>query len=158
MLALVWMARPSTINPWIRRHLHLNHHKVSGTEADMEERAITNGEAWGIARLLMVGDNVMSSLIRMLRAKTWAHKFSILKRTVRVYAPLALLNWGAWYVFLGFHAANGLAGLTDASHRLVGEHIGSHAGHRYRGGGDCRAQRIAYLLPAFRQLQHALLR
>jgi fatty acid desaturase len=115
MLALVWMARPSTINPWIRRHLHLNHHKVSGTEADMEERAITNGEPWGIARLLMVGDNVMSSLIRMLRAKTWAHKRSILKRTLKVYAPLALLNWGAWYVFLGFHAANGVESLLGAS-------------------------------------------
>ncbi|WP_248797939.1 fatty acid desaturase [Pseudomonas sp. MWU13-2105] len=114
MLALVWLARPSTINPWIRRHLHLNHHKVSGTEADMEERAITNGEPWGIARLLMVGDNVMSSLIRMLRARTWTHRFSILKRTLRVYAPLALLHWGAWYVFLGFHAANGIAGLLGS--------------------------------------------
>ncbi len=80
MMGLVWLARPSTINPWIRRHLHLNHHKVSGTEADMEERAITNGEPWGIARLLMVGDNVMSAFIRMLRAKTRAHKFSIIKR------------------------------------------------------------------------------
>lgn len=114
MLALVWMARPSTINPWIRRHLHLNHHKVSGTEADMEERAITNGEPWGIARLLMVGDNVMSSLIRTLRAKTWAHKRSILMRTLKVYAPLALLNWGAWYVFMAFHAANGIASLLGA--------------------------------------------
>ncbi|MBP5074238.1 fatty acid desaturase [Pseudomonas chlororaphis] len=114
MLALVWLARPSTINPWIRRHLHLNHHKVSGTEADMEERAITNGEPWGFARLLMVGDNVMSSLIRTLRARTWAHKFNILKRTLKVYAPLALLHWGAWYVFLGFHAANGVAALLGA--------------------------------------------
>ncbi len=114
MLALVWMARPSTINPWIRRHLHLNHHKVSGTETDMEERAITNGEPWGLARLLMVGDNVMSSLIRMLRAKTWAHKRSILARTFRVYAPLALLNWGIWYLFLGFHAIDGASGLLGA--------------------------------------------
>lgn len=114
MLALVWLARPSTINPWIRRHLHLNHHKVSGSEADMEERAITNGEPWGLARLLMVGDNVMSSLIRTLRARTWAHKRSILKRTLKVYAPLALLHWGAWYVFLGFHAANGIATLLGA--------------------------------------------
>lgn len=94
MLALVWLARPSTINPWVRRHLHLNHHKVSGTEADMEERAITNGEPWGLARLLMVGDNVMSALIRAGRAKTWAHRRSILKRVALVYAPLALLHWG----------------------------------------------------------------
>ena len=89
MMGLVWLARPSTINPWIRRHLHLNHHKVSGTETDMEERAITNGEPWGFARLLMVGDNVMSAFIRMLRAKTWSHKFKILKRAMLVYAPLA---------------------------------------------------------------------
>jgi hypothetical protein len=114
MMALVWLARPSTINPWIRRHLHLNHHKVSGTETDMEERAITNGEPWGLARLLMVGDNMMSSFIRMLRAKTWAHRLSIIQRTVKVYAPLALVHWGAWYMFLGFHAANGIASLTGA--------------------------------------------
>ncbi|WP_419737133.1 fatty acid desaturase [Pseudomonas sp. COR18] len=115
MLALVWLARPSTINPWVRRHLHLNHHKVSGTEADMEERAITNGEPWGLARLLMVGDNVMSALIRAGRAKSWAHRRAILKRVVLVYAPLALLHWGAWYVFLGFHGANGVAALLGTS-------------------------------------------
>jgi len=111
MMGLVWLARPSTINPWIRRHLHLNHHKVSGTEADMEERAITNGEPWGLARLLMVGDNVMSAFIRLLRARIWKHKLAILKRSLLVYAPLALLHWGAWYLFLGFHAANGIASL-----------------------------------------------
>ncbi|WP_330114725.1 fatty acid desaturase [Pseudomonas sp. JS3066] len=114
MMALVWMARPSTINPWIRRHLHLNHHKVSGTETDLEERAITNGEPWGLARLLMVGDNVMSSLIRMLRAKTWTQKRGILWRTLKVYAPLALLNWATWYVFLGFHAIDTLAWALNA--------------------------------------------
>lgn len=114
MLALVWLARPSTINPWIRRHLHLNHHKVSGSEQDLEERAITNGEPWGIARLLMVGDNVMASLIRTLRATTWAHKRAILWRTLRVYAPLALLNWGTWYVFLGFHLIDFVGGALGA--------------------------------------------
>ena len=114
MMGLVWLARPSTINPWIRRHLHLNHHKVSGTETDMEERAITNGEPWGFARLLMVGDNMMSAFIRLLRAPTWAHKWNILKRVFKVYAPLALLHWGAWYVFLGFHAASGIASLLGA--------------------------------------------
>ncbi|MBV4487805.1 fatty acid desaturase [Pseudomonas sp. SWRI153] len=114
MMGLVWLARPSTINPWVRRHLHLNHHKVSGTEADLEERAITNGEPWGLARLLMVGDNMMSAIIRVQRAKTWAHRFSIIKRVLKVYAPLALLHWGAWYVFLGFHAANGIAYLLGS--------------------------------------------
>ncbi|WP_415753959.1 fatty acid desaturase [Pseudomonas leptonychotis] len=115
MMVLVWMARPSTINPWVRRHLHLNHHKVSGTEQDLEERAITNGEPWGIARLLMVGDNMMSSFIRFLRAKTNKHRWTIVSRTLKVYAPLGLLNWGTWYVFLGFHAINAVSALLGAS-------------------------------------------
>ncbi|MDH1264475.1 fatty acid desaturase [Pseudomonas sp. GD03944] len=114
MMGLVWLARPSTINPWVRRHLHLNHHKLSGTEQDLEERAITNGEPWGIARLLMVGDNMMSSFIRFLRAKTAQHRWMIVSRTLKVYAPLGLLNWGTWYVFLGFHAIDGLASLAGA--------------------------------------------
>lgn len=114
MMGLVWLARPSTISPWVRRHLHLNHHKVSGSETDLEERAITNGEPWGIARLLMVGDNMMSSFIRFLRAKTLQHKWSIITRTVKGYAPLGLLNWGTWYVFLAFHTSNGIASLLGA--------------------------------------------
>ncbi|MFJ2451250.1 fatty acid desaturase [Pseudomonas protegens] len=114
MLGLVWLARPSTINPWVRRHLHLNHHKVSGSESDIEERAITNGEPWGIARLLMVGDNLMAAFIRLLRAPGARRKLGILVRTLAVYAPLALLHWGAWYVFLGFHGANGVAALLGS--------------------------------------------
>lgn len=114
MLALVWLARPSTINPWVRRHLHLNHHKVSGSEADMEERAITNGEPWGLARLLMVGDNMMSSFIRWLRAKNPEHRRLILTRTLKVYAPLGLLNWATWYLFLGFHLLDWAAAALGA--------------------------------------------
>lgn len=114
MLALVWLARPSTINPWIRRHLHLNHHKVSGSETDIEERAITNGEPWGFTRLLMVGDNMMAAFIRLLRAPGARRKLGILIRTLAVYAPLALLHWGAWYLFLGFHGANAVAELLGS--------------------------------------------
>lgn len=114
MMGLVWLARPSTINPWIRRELHLNHHKVSGTETDMEERAITNGEPWGIARLLMVGDNMMSSFIRFLRAPTWARRKMIVTRTFKGYAPLGLINWGVWYVFLGFHLIDFIAATSGA--------------------------------------------
>src|SRR5690606_7678585 len=84
------------------------------TEQDMEERAITNGEPWGLARLLMVGDNMMSSFIRFLRAKTRQHRWMIISRTLKVYAPLGLLNWGTWYLFLGFHAIDGLASLAGA--------------------------------------------
>ena len=37
LLAVGWLMRPSTVSPWIRRKLHLLHHKVSGTAADIED-------------------------------------------------------------------------------------------------------------------------
>ena len=114
MMALVWLARPSTINPWVRRHLHLNHHKVSGSETDLEERAITNGEPWGLTRLIMVGDNMASALIRLFRAPNWAQGKKTLLRTMAVFAPLALLHWAAWYLFLGIHAADAISSLLGA--------------------------------------------
>ena len=43
MMLGVWVFRPGTINPWIRRHLHFLHHKTSGTSSDIEERGIGNG-------------------------------------------------------------------------------------------------------------------
>lgn len=66
MLSLGWLARASTINPFVRRKLHLHHHKFSGTESDLEERGITNGERWGLRRLLMTGDNLLAVYLRPL--------------------------------------------------------------------------------------------
>lgn len=109
MMGLVWLARPSTINPWVRRGLHFNHHKVSGSETDIEERAITNGEPWGLARLLMTGDNVMSALIRAVRAPDAKTRQRILRRSAMAYFPLGWLNWAAWYGFLAVHLVSGFA-------------------------------------------------
>jgi fatty acid desaturase len=64
MLAIGWAARASTVNPFVRRKLHLHHHKFSGTESDLEERGITNGEPWGLRRLLMTGDNMLAVALR----------------------------------------------------------------------------------------------
>jgi fatty acid desaturase len=66
MLAIGWVARASTINPFVRRKLHLHHHKFSGTKSDLEERGITNGETWGLRRLLMTGDNMLAVYLRPL--------------------------------------------------------------------------------------------
>lgn len=56
----------------------------------------------------------MSSLIRFLRAPTWERRKMIVSRTLVGYAPLGLLNWGAWYVFLGFHLIDFVATLIGA--------------------------------------------
>ena len=65
MLFSVWILRPLTINPWIRRKLHYHHHKFSGTLHDVEERGVTNGERWSIKRLLTTADVVLGGLLRL---------------------------------------------------------------------------------------------
>ncbi len=65
MLFTVWILRPLTVNPWIRRTLHYHHHKFSGTLHDVEERSVTNGERWSVKRLLMTPDIVFGGLLRL---------------------------------------------------------------------------------------------
>jgi len=65
MLFVVWILRPLTVNPWIRRTLHLHHHKFSGTLHDVEERSVTNGEKWTLKRLLTTADVVLGGLMRL---------------------------------------------------------------------------------------------
>lgn len=116
MLAGVWLFRPSTISPWVRRRLHLHHHKVSGTETDLEERGITNGEKWGIRRLLMTGDNLLAVYLRpfttykMTRAfvrdvaKSKEEAFEIARENVLGYFPLGVINYVLWHGFIVYHA------------------------------------------------------
>lgn len=114
MLALAWLARPSTINPWVRRPHHINHHKFSGTEKDIEERTLSNGTRWGLLRLLMIGDLMVSTMVMIGREKDPAKRHVLLKEGFRAYLPLTAINWSAWYVFLAFHGANAVAGLVGA--------------------------------------------
>lgn len=65
MLLIIWLLRPLTINPWIRRQLHYHHHKFSGTLHDVEERGVTNGEKWSIKRFLFTPDLVIGGLLRV---------------------------------------------------------------------------------------------
>ncbi len=65
MLFIIWIVRPLTINPWIRRQLHYHHHKYSGTIHDVEERGVTNGENWSFKRLLTTPDLVIGGLLRV---------------------------------------------------------------------------------------------
>ncbi|RLZ08802.1 fatty acid desaturase [Acinetobacter sp. 2JN-4] len=115
MMGLVWLARPSTINPWARRELHFNHHKMSGTEHDIEERALGNGDVWGIRRFFATGDNGLAVLFRVISANNWTVRKMILKRSFKAYFPLGIIHWSLWYVFLGYHAVNLVAMLADTS-------------------------------------------
>jgi fatty acid desaturase len=103
MMALSWLLRPNTINPWLRKDLHLHHHRMSGTATDLEERAITNGEPFGLRRLVMMADGVASVLLRVHTMGD--RRAKVLAKFLAGYFPLGWVHFGLWYAFLGVHAA-----------------------------------------------------
>lgn len=126
MMLGVYLLRPTTINPWIRRHLHFRHHKISGTETDLEERAITNGEKWGIKRFFMTGDNMLSFYLRAVSSTKEIHRLHreglISKRdllNVRLigafgYLPIGIAAYAIWHFFVVYHLVNGAAWMMGA--------------------------------------------
>ncbi|WP_280407472.1 fatty acid desaturase [Nocardia brasiliensis] len=122
MLAGVWLLRPSTINPWVRRRLHLHHHAVSGTESDLEERAIGNGERWGGHRLLGLLDSVLGYATRPFRmrglvaahvarvARDPAQARRLAVTTPLAYFPLSAMHYGLWYLTISAHVYELLGG------------------------------------------------
>lgn len=126
LLLLGWIARPTTINPWFRRELHFHHHKQSGLRSDMEERSITNGEPWGLKRLLMIGDGMLAIVLRVRttvrisgiyirdvqKPKTpRALRRAILQKLL-AYVPLGSACWATWHAFVLFHSADIIARLA----------------------------------------------
>jgi len=101
MLVVAWLARPGTINPFVRKGMHLHHHKASGNEDDLEERAITNGEAYGVKRILMMADGVLAVLLRLDQAKGRPAK--LLAFAALGYFPLGWLHYALLYTFLLSH-------------------------------------------------------
>jgi hypothetical protein len=67
MFFVVWIFRPLTLNPWIRKYWHHHHHQHSGKIIDIEERGVTNGEKWSVKRFIMTPDLLLSFLFRCIR-------------------------------------------------------------------------------------------
>jgi fatty acid desaturase len=108
MMAVAWLARPGTINPFVRKRLHLHHHKASGNQDDLEERAITNGEPYGAKRILMMADGVLAVLLRLDQAK--GRRAKLLLFAALGYFPLGWLHYALLYTFLLSHGL-GLVGV-----------------------------------------------
>lgn len=103
MMLLCWITRPGMPSPWLRRGLHFHHHKESGTETDVEAWITTSGSPWGAKRLLKLVDGFIFGIVNALCAPTWREKIRLTLKVLRLNAPLGLLYWGCWYVFLGYH-------------------------------------------------------
>ncbi|PAA30071.1 fatty acid desaturase [Pseudomonas fragi] len=115
MMLLCWIARPGMPSPWLRRELHFHHHKESGTHTDVEAWITTSGSKWGAKRFLKLIDGFVFGIVNALFAPTWQEKIRLTVKVLRLNAPMGLLYWGCWYIFLGYHlytSVNSLMGLT----------------------------------------------
>ena len=74
MLMFCWLFKPNTINPWIRKIIHLHHHIYSGTPEDIEEQLIGNGSPYHIKRFLIMSDPTFA-LLQFKRLKRNSHAF-----------------------------------------------------------------------------------
>lgn len=123
MLGLTWAARPTTINPWVRRQLHFTHHKLSGTPADLEERTLSNGTPWSVLRFLMLCDLMFSTSVMVSREPGWAAKFNLLRQGAKAYLPVTALTWALWHLFIAYHVIDYLTGASSryaAAHEMTG--------------------------------------
>lgn len=108
MMTMVWFCRPSTINPWLRRHLHLHHHKHSGTETDLEERAITNGERFTPLRLLMMLDLELSVVLRIMKVPKHLRLKALMRGAIGNF-PLATVFYAGWHAYVAYWAVEAAA-------------------------------------------------
>ena len=111
MMLLVWVMRPNTIAPWYRRAMHFLHHKVSGTEKDLEERLVGNGIPYGFGRFLVMFDGLLGMLSRRAILKEEVDDFSV-RRLLQAAFPFGTLYFLIWHTFLIFHAVDAIVGAT----------------------------------------------
>ncbi len=114
MMLVVWVMRPNTVNPWYRRTMHFNHHKVSGTKEDLEERILGNGMEFGWLRLITSLDGFLSISLRrkeLNKMKLFKYIPFVLKG-----APFAHIYIVALYGLIAVHGYQALAPLAGIEH------------------------------------------
>jgi len=109
MLLTVWAFRPGTINPWIRRRMHLLHHKTSGTAADIEERGIGNGQKYNTLRWFVMFDTFTGNLVKILLTTPKDKKLKHALKIIAANFPFAVACAITWYGFLLFHLIDGVS-------------------------------------------------
>ncbi|MEZ7276737.1 fatty acid desaturase [Pseudoalteromonas sp. 68 DY56-GL68] len=102
MMLTVWLMRPNTVNPWYRRKIHLHHHKVSGTEQDLEERLVGNGIKNPFLRAVVISDGLLGLLINSQRFSKEIRGFKFL-RVFNAGFPIATAYFAILYGLIGYY-------------------------------------------------------
>ncbi|WP_419147426.1 fatty acid desaturase [Pseudoalteromonas 'SMAR'] len=103
MMLVVWLMRPNTVNPWYRRKIHLHHHKVSGTEQDLEERLVGNGIKSPWLRGLVIVDGLLGLLINAKRFSQEIRGFRFLQ-VFNAGFPITTAYFAILYGVIAYHA------------------------------------------------------
>ena len=103
MMLMVWLMRPNTVNPWFRRHMHLHHHQVSGTEQDLEERLVGNGIKNPLKRLIVIMDGLLG-LVMFRKVYEKEIKGFSFGKVFHAAFPIATCYFVVLYTMIGYHA------------------------------------------------------
>ncbi len=105
MMLMVWLMRPNTVNPWYRRDIHLNHHRVSGTEQDLEERLVGNGIKSHWLRIVVICDGLMGLVLNRTILKKEVRDFSFL-RVINAGFPIITAYFALFYTWITYNIIN----------------------------------------------------
>lgn len=129
MMLGVWIFRPMTINPWLRRDLHFHHHRVSGTKTDLEERGLTNGEQWGIKRFMTIADILLGGILRAkiirkdvidaVKKGELSKEQALSFKKIKMYGmmPFTTLLYFIWYFFIIHYAIQTITQLLHLNYQ-----------------------------------------
>lgn len=112
MMLIVWIMRPNTVNPWYRRQIHLNHHAVSGTEQDLEERLVGNGIKNPFLRFIVIVDGLIGLALNSRKFKKEIKGFSFFT-VLNAAFPIATAYFAILYIFILFNIGNMIWPLTE---------------------------------------------
>ncbi len=100
MLTILWLLKPNTINPWIRKRIHLHHHKYSGKQEDIEERMIGNGLPYSLLRFLIMAEPAFAlTQFRKVNRESKAFRPMVMMSSLFPIHTLYSLIWLSWIAF-----------------------------------------------------------
>lgn len=99
MFWVIWWSKLH-LNPWVRRELHLRHHKRSGQNDDLEERLIGLGLPLGLLRLV-VSIHPAGAVFLIPRLRREVPDFKAWDLFVRTL-PVIIVYVIVWRLFFGY--------------------------------------------------------
>ena len=124
MLTVLWVFKPNTVNPWIRKRIHLHHHKYSGKKEDIEERMIGNGLPYGFLRFLIMAEPAFAlTQFRKVNRESESFRPMIMLSSLFPIHTIYALIWISWLSFHSVMIIDNVFGLEFMVAGIISNHI-----------------------------------